>query len=99
MTHEQRERRSYFIGFAACAAWTALAFGAVILRLDQITALWIIGVSALAQVVLQFRYFLHIDFSRQKREDLQLILFSALLLAIMVGGTVWILADLDKRMM
>jgi cytochrome o ubiquinol oxidase operon protein cyoD len=34
----------------------------------------------------------------QKREDLQLILFPVLLLAIMVGGTVWIMASLTTRM-
>jgi len=34
----------------------------------------------------------------QKREDLQLILFSALLLIIVVGGTVWIMGSLGARM-
>ena len=49
---------------------------------------------ALVQVIVQLRYFLHIDLSRQKREDLHLILFSTLLLALMAGGTIWILANL-----
>ncbi len=50
------------------------------------------------QVVAQVGWFLHIDLSRQKREDLQLILFSTLILILMAGGTIWVLADLARRM-
>jgi cytochrome o ubiquinol oxidase operon protein cyoD len=57
----------------------------------------VIGAFALAQMVVHFRFFLHIGF-RQKREDLQLILFSTLLLVIMVAGTIWIMASLAMRM-
>ncbi len=56
-----------------------------------------IGVFALAQMIVHFRFFLHIGF-QHKREDLQLILFSALLLFIMVAGTIWIMASLAIRM-
>jgi cytochrome o ubiquinol oxidase operon protein cyoD len=57
----------------------------------------IIGAFALAQILMHFRFFLHIGL-RQKREDLQLLLFSALLLTIMVSGTIWIMASLAQRM-
>lgn len=59
----------------------------------------LIAVFALAQIVVHVRFFLHIDLSGQKREDLQLILFTVLLLAIMSGGTIWIMANLYTRMM
>lgn len=93
------ERRRYVIGFLASATWTAVAFGVVVVRLEPTLALAIISVAAIAQVLVQLRFFLHIDLSRQKREDLQLILFTLLLLAIMVAGTVWILNDLHQRML
>lgn len=93
------ERRRYVIGFLASATWTAVAFGVVVVRLEPTLALAIISVAAIAQVLVQLRFFLHIDLSRQKREDLQLILFTLLLLAIMVAGTVWILTDLHQRML
>jgi cytochrome o ubiquinol oxidase operon protein cyoD len=55
-------------------------------------------VSAAEQLqIVHFRFFLHISF-REKREDLQLILFSTLVLIIMVGGTVWIMGSLALRM-
>lgn len=50
-----------------------------------------------AAVIVHFRFFLHISFSH-KREDLQLILFSTVLLIIMVAGTIWIMGSLATRM-
>jgi len=40
---------------------------------------------------------LHISL-RQKREDLLLLIFSALILSIMLAGTLWIMASLALRM-
>ncbi len=57
-----------------------------------------IGVFSFVQIVVQFRFFLHIYFSRQKREDLQVILFSTLLLLIMAEGTIWMMARLAAHM-
>ena len=73
----------------ALVAWGQLATSKV---------LALIGVFGIVQIVVQFHYFLHIDTSRQKREDLLLILFSGLLLTIMAGGTIWIMANLAHRM-
>lgn len=57
----------------------------------------VIGLFALMQILIHFRCFLHISFAH-KREDLQLILFSVLLLTIMVAGTIWIKSSLALRM-
>ena len=57
----------------------------------------VIGAFALVQMIVHFRFFLHISFSG-KREDLQLILFSTVVLMIMVAGTVWIMGSLALRM-
>lgn len=62
-------------------------------------ALLAIGVCAFAQIVVHFRYFLHIDLSASRREDLQLILFAAMIIALMVGGGLWIMVSLGQRMM
>lgn len=56
-------------------------------------------VLAIAQIIVHLRIFLHINLSKQRREELQLLLFSLLLLAIMALGTLWIMADLYQRMM
>ena len=91
--------RGYLRGFGLALALTLVPFGLVYWApLSRSMILLIIGLCAVAQVVVQFRYFLHIDLSRQKREDLQLILFTGLLLLIMTGGTVLIMANLAHRM-
>lgn len=99
--HEYRaELRSYRVGLGAALVLTVMPF-ALVAFLDWSTgaALSVIAVFALVQIVVHLRYFLHIDLGKQKREDLQLILFSTLLLAIMAGGTIWIMANLQMRMM
>lgn len=95
----KRELRLYLIGFALALALTLAAFGLTLWGgLSWATTMIIIGILGLAQMVVHLRFFLHIDLSRQKREDLQLILFSVLLLIIVVIGTIWIMADLATRM-
>ena len=95
----QRELLSYIAGFILAVALTVVSFELV--YWSALPHFWLmiaIGAFALIQIAVHFRFFLHIDFSQQKREDLQLILFSALILAIMVGGTIWILSNLAARM-
>ncbi|MGI9291368.1 MAG: cytochrome o ubiquinol oxidase subunit IV [Gammaproteobacteria bacterium] len=95
----EKEVRLYLIGFAMALVLTLVPFAMVAWgELPRAVALLVIGLCALIQIIVQFRYFLHIDLSRQKREDLLLILFSVLLLVIMAGGTIWIMANLAHRM-
>lgn len=95
----RRELTSYIIGFGLAVVLTGFAFGLV--NWSLLPHFWLlvaIGIFAVVQMIVHFRFFLHIDFSQQKREDLQLILFSTLILALMVGGTIWILGNLALRM-
>ncbi|WP_019994528.1 cytochrome o ubiquinol oxidase subunit IV [Aureimonas ureilytica] len=94
------ELRSYFIGFAAAVALTALPFTLVALGAASASTLWwTIGLCALVQVVVHFRFFLHIGWRRSTRDDLQLILFTTLIILLMAGGTIWIMGNLHARMM
>lgn len=98
-TEHRRELRTYLWGLALALGATLAAFTldrwAVLERSGQLLG---IGVLAIAQIAAHFRFFLHIGLSKQKREDLHLILFSTLLLLIMASGTIWIMADLSARM-
>lgn len=96
---ERREFRSYVWGLVLALALTMLPFALVQWNpgIPRVPLLIGIGAFALLQMLVHFRFFLHIGFRRQ-RDDLQLILFSALLLLIMVGGTIWIMASLSTRM-
>jgi cytochrome o ubiquinol oxidase operon protein cyoD len=95
---ERREFHSYVWGIALALLLTLAPFALVHwAAMSGVSLLCVIGALALVQMVVHFRFFLHIGLW-QKREDLQLILFSTLLLVIMVAGTIWIMASLALRM-
>lgn len=96
---EQRDDlHSYLWGYGLALIMTLIPFWLVYRDvLSRYTVLGIMGFLALAQMVVHFRFFLHIGLKRQ-REDLHLILFSALVLTMMVAGTLWIMVNLSWRM-
>ncbi|MFH0342841.1 MAG: cytochrome o ubiquinol/quinol oxidase subunit IV [Chromatiales bacterium] len=47
------------------------------------------------QVLVHLRFFLHLDLTR---ENLLTIMFAAIFIFIMVGGSLWIMFDLHQRM-
>ena len=95
----KQDLRTYLTGFGLALVLTLAAFAVVVIvGLEPMHRIVLITLFALVQLIVHFRFFLHIDFSAQKREDLYLILFSVALLVIMVVGTIWIIANLAMRM-
>ncbi|NCP22912.1 MAG: cytochrome-c oxidase [Erythrobacter sp.] len=93
------EIRSYAIGFVASLLLTGGAFAVHLSGLSVSWKIALICAAALVQIVVHLRKFLHLSFSgEQSREDLLLVLFSVCLLAIMAGGTWYVMADLGERM-
>ncbi|KEO51975.1 cytochrome o ubiquinol oxidase subunit IV [Thioclava pacifica] len=58
----------------------------------------IVGILAIAQLIIQFWAFMHVDLSQEARPDLYLVMFTFLIIILMAAGTVWVLADLASRM-
>ena len=100
MTERTRETRTYLIGYALALALTVAAFGVVVRPVAPfgVTFAIVLGL-ALVQLVVQFRCFLHISLKRSARADLLLMLFAALIITLMVSGTLVILFNLRARMM
>ena len=97
---QRRETMTYVVGYGLALLLTGVAFGLVYLHLlsGQQAFYTVLGLG-LMQMVVHFRCFLHIDLKRSARADLTLILFSSLIVALMVGGTLVILFNLQQRMM
>ncbi|MDB4265485.1 cytochrome o ubiquinol oxidase subunit IV [bacterium] len=91
--------RNYLIGFVSSLVLSGIAFWVVLgAGFGKGLTLRLIGVLAIVQLLVQFRYFLHLDGKRENREDLYLVLFSTLVFLIVVLGTIWILGSLADRM-
>ncbi len=97
---ERADTLTYVIGYGLALLLTFVAFGLVWLRLlTGRTAFYVVLGLGLVQMMVHFRCFLHIDLRRNARPDLQLLLFSSLIVALMVGGTLVVLFNLRHRMM
>jgi cytochrome o ubiquinol oxidase operon protein cyoD len=97
---ERDETRSLVLGYGLALLLTLLAFGLVVFHvLTGRQAFYTVLGLGLVQLVAQLRFFLHIDLKRSARADLQLILFSTLIIALMVGGTLVVVFNLHGRMM
>lgn len=95
---ERKEFRHYVWGIGLALFLTLVPFALVHwATLPRVSLLVVIGVLAILQMLVHFRFFLHIGLT-EKRENLQLVVFSALLLTIMVAGTIWIMSSLAIRM-
>ena len=91
---------SYAVGYGLALALTCAAFAIVHWPIfAAATTLGLVLGLALVQVVIHFRFFLHIGLRKSARDDLQLILFSTLIVILMVSGTLVILCNLRARMM
>ena len=85
--------------FALALILTAIPFALVAFKpLPTPPTLIIIGVAAAIQVLVHLRYFLHLDLTSTPRENLVAIVFTAILIFLMVGGSFWIMFDLHNRM-
>ena len=95
----RRERRRYVIGYGGSLLLTLAVFLIAYFYGIETKGVYLtISLLGLAQLIVQLVYFLHIDRRRSSREDLDLVLFSTLVLLIIILGTVWIMGNLAVRM-
>jgi cytochrome o ubiquinol oxidase operon protein cyoD len=66
--------------------------------LAPMATLVVIALLAIVQILVHLRYFLHLDLRSSPPENLLAIAFAAILIFIMVGGSLWIMLDLRARM-
>jgi cytochrome o ubiquinol oxidase operon protein cyoD len=95
----QARRGSYVVGFVLAVVLTAIPFGVVAKHYTSPSnTLVVIAVAAVLQILVHLRFFLHLRLSGTARENLLAIAFAAVLILIMMGGSLWIMFDLSRRM-
>lgn len=97
---EHRSLGSYLTGFALAVVLTAIPFALVWSgALSGPSVYGVIAVAAVLQVIVHLVFFLHLNLSSTPAENLFFLAFAAVLIFIMVGGSLWIMFDLHHRMM
>ena len=93
--------KGYVTGFILAIVLTVISFGLILMK-DMVsqTTLYIgLFAAAVIQMLVHLHYFLHLDRSTEQRWNLISIAFTAILLFIFVGGTMWVMYTLNSRMM
>jgi cytochrome o ubiquinol oxidase operon protein cyoD len=91
--------KAYAIGFVLAVVLTVVPFGAVMQGLvTGGQAAGLIMALAVVQILVHLRYFLHID-GTSDRWTLQALFFTLFVLAIVLGGSMWVMYHLNENMM
>jgi cytochrome o ubiquinol oxidase operon protein cyoD len=92
--------KSYATGFILAVVLTVISFALVRSGLlSPPVMVFGIIVAAVVQMLVHLHYFLHLDTSSAERWNVLALLFTALILALFVGGSIWIINNLNQRMM
>lgn len=92
--------RSYVIGFTISLLLTGLSFFIVVSRvLSGLPLIYTLSGLALAQAICQLLLFLHVGQEAKPRWETVVFGFMVMVLLIIVIGSLWIMSDLNDRVM
>ncbi|NCC23105.1 MAG: cytochrome o ubiquinol oxidase subunit IV [Alphaproteobacteria bacterium] len=92
--------RTYLTGFALCIVLTVIPFWLVMAgTLSKAATIAGVMIAATLQLFVQLHYFLHLDTSSAQRWNVIAIGFAAIIMALVIGGSMWIMWHLHMRMM
>jgi cytochrome o ubiquinol oxidase operon protein cyoD len=92
--------KSYVIGFILSLILTGLSFGAVMGGVvPHAMILSAIVMFAVAQLLVQLVFFLHLGTAQAQRNNTVIFLLTGLLIAIIVAGSLWVMHNANVNMM
>lgn len=93
--------RSYVTGFVLSVILTAIPFGVVMGGgfEDRLLTAAVVVVSAVAQVIVQMVYFLHMNTRSDEGWTFMALVFTLVVLVIMIAGSLWVMYHLNSNMM
>lgn len=99
--HGHGDVKSYLIGFVLSVILTVIPFWAVMSGgFSKVTVLWTIVTLAIVQIWVHLKYFLHLNFTTEDgKASTFSFLFSAIIIVMVVGLSVWIIYESNAMMM
>lgn len=92
--------KGYMIGLVASLLLTTLSFSLVIfLPFSTDASRYLLGLLALSQATLQLIFFLHLGAEKKLRWEGLIFLLMFIVLLIIVAGSLWVMEDLNSRVM
>ena len=93
--------KAYAIGFFLSIMLTTIAFALVMQSagLPRWAVLFGIFGAAILQILVHLHYFLHLDTSSAARWNVLALVITLLIMILFVGLTLWIMSNLNYRMM
>ncbi|MFC0323444.1 cytochrome o ubiquinol oxidase subunit IV [Gallibacterium melopsittaci] len=92
--------KSYLIGFVLSVILTLIPFLMVMNHsAPKTTLLLVIAVTAVVQLIVQLVCFLHMGTSHDERWNLISFIFTAIVILLLVGLSIWIMWSLNANMM
>jgi cytochrome o ubiquinol oxidase operon protein cyoD len=92
---------SYLTGFMLAVILTVSAFALVMKGAALPHWVLVAGIftAAVVQILVHLHYFLHLDRSSEARWNVLALIFTVFIMVLFVVGTLWIMYDLNMRMM
>ena len=88
------------IGFVACIALTLASFGAVMTGLlPRGAVMGVLVLLCVVQLLVQLVFFLHLGSAPDQRSNTGIFICTALLIAIIVAGSLWVTHNANVNMM
>jgi cytochrome o ubiquinol oxidase operon protein cyoD len=92
--------KQYTVGFILSVILTVIPFGMVMAGgFGRGILITVIAITAVAQILVQLIYFLHMNSSSEQRWNVIAFVYTILTIAILLVGSVWIMNYLHYNMM
>ena len=94
-------RKEYVLGFGLSVALTALPFWLIMAHVisSPVTATFAVMGLGFVQVIVHMTYFLHMNSRSQGGWNLLALLFTALMVLIVLSGSIWVMYHMNTNMM
>jgi cytochrome o ubiquinol oxidase operon protein cyoD len=93
-------KRSYTNGFIMSVVLTIVPFAMTMYpSLPRNATAWLIIIMAVVQIFVHLKYFLHLDTAAEQRWNLVALVFSAIIIVLLVGLSIWIMTSIHHNML